>query len=303
MINIRTDLASEAYEQLSKPETGGMEGVTTEKSDQGDIKITRIEITTDGAATALSKPKGKYITIEIPKLINGGSEVFEQAVMAVANEVKSLLKPENGETVLVAGLGNRQMTPDSIGPRAIENLLVTRHLMNRMPEYFSEGFRSVCAIAPGVMGTTGVETGEIIRGVCQRVTPDAVVVIDALASRSLERLCTTIQLCDTGIVPGSGVGNNRSQISKEELGVRVVAAGVPTIVDAATVASDVMEIMGNAQTSEDIREKLKPYDINVMVTPKSIDNLSDDISKILGYGLSRALHYDMEISDINSYLS
>ena len=210
-----------------------------------------------------------------------------------------MLHLEEGDTVLVVGLGNRAITPDNIGPGTLEYTLVTRHLVEGAPEYFAD-FRKVAAVEPGVLGTTGIESVEIIRAVVEKIRPDRVVAVDALASRSLSRLCRTVQIADTGIVPGSGVSNARAALSKETLGVDVIALGVPTVVDAATLAADMLEQSGGGQLQ---RDKLEEMGSAMIVTPREIDRSVRDIANLLGYGLNLALHDGVGIGDIDMFLS
>ena len=225
---------------------------------------------------------------------------MQKAANVIAGELKALplnLKPD--EPVLVAGLGNRNITPDAIGPKAVEYVIATRHLVTQMPDQF-KGFRQVCALTPGVLGLTGVETGEIIKGVCEHVHPSLVIAVDALASRRLNRLCSTVQICDTGIAPGSGVGNTRFALTKDALGVPVVAIGVPTVVDAVTLALDIAETAGIKDISPN---DLLKNEENPIVTPKEIDRHISDTAKMIGYGIDFALQENLSVSDIELFLS
>ena len=212
--------------------------------------------------------------------------------------VGALLGLEPGAPALVVGLGNRAITPDNIGPKAADQTMVTRHLVERVPEHFGS-FRPVAALAAGVLGTTGMESGEVVRAVAEQIKPACVVAVDALASRSLRRVCRTIQLADTGITPGSGVGNHRAALNRETLGVPVFAIGVPTVVDSATLAADILEESGVEKVDE---ERLRGEHDAFMVTTRDIDQQVRDLSKVVGYGINWALQ-DLEIEEMNALLS
>lgn len=199
---------------------------------------------------------------------------------------------------MVVGLGNRAMTPDAVGPEVLRNLLITRHLISAMPKQFA-GFRPVSAFGTGVLGTTGVESAEAVRGLAKEVQPDFVVAVDALASRRLGRVCTAVQISDTGIIPGSGVGNHRAALNRKTLGVPVFAVGIPTVVDAATLTADVLEESGVTDFDE---KKLRGKNKSMMVTPRDIDAQVRELSKVVGYALNWALQ-DLEIGEMNALLA
>ena len=207
------------------------------------------------------------------------------------------MAPEEGP-VLVVGLGNAAMTPDAVGPLALDSILVTRHLISVMPRHFS-GFRPVAVFRAGVLGTTGVESAEAVRGLAEQVQPALIIAVDALAARRTERVCTTVQLSDSGIVPGSGVGNHRAALNRETLGIPVLAIGVPTVVDAATLAADLLEKQGLSLPQEDTLRRESPA---MMVTPRDIDAQVRDLSRVVGYAVNWALQ-DLEISDMTALLS
>ncbi len=249
--SIRTDLAVEAREMLleEKQNSGEtenisqIEGVIIKEKEEDDIKISYVEITKEGEEV-LGKKAGKYLTLEIQGIRQKDTDLQERVEAVFAREFSRFLEScgiSDEASCLVVGLGNWNVTPDALGPLVCENLLITRHLFELQPERVEEGFRSVCAIVPGVMGLTGMETSDIIFGVVEKVKPDFVVVIDALASRSIERVNSTIQISDTGIHPGSGVGNRRKEISKQTLGIPTFAIGVPTVVDAVSITSDTID--------------------------------------------------------------
>lgn len=303
-MNIRTDLAVEAKEMYQ----GRLEGIESEREEKGSILIERVRITTDEAASRMGKPKGNYITITARDLSENDRDEYEEACMCVAEELKGILKIDEKTPVLAAGLGNRHITADSIGPKSVAHLLVTRHIKEMMPDEIDESVRAVSAVAPGVLALTGIETSEIVRGVAEKVNPGLIIAIDALAARSMERLGRTIQIADTGINPGSGVGNNRKELSEKTLGVPVIAIGVPMVVDAATVAIDCMEIMADKMGIEDgstrfmeIYNSMEPGNVNMVVTPKDVDSLSDRSAKIIANGINLALQSAMTRDDIDRY--
>ena len=314
--SVRTDLAVEVHEDVSRT-LSHIPGLSIDIDEQEQIKTTRMQIETQEASEAMQKLMGTYVTLEVPELRHKDPDLQELVALRLADEVKQYIRVPEQAVILVIGLGNWNVTPDALGPLVVENLFVTRHLFHLMPDILDEGFRSVCAVAPGVLGITGIETTEIVQGVVDRVKPDLVIAIDALAARSLDRVNTTIQLANSGIQPGAGVGNNRRALNKETLGVDVIAIGVPTVLDAATIASDAMDIMlthleqqvpGNAavtflnqfdheQKRQLISELLQPIGNNLMVTPKEIDEFVEDIAHVVAMGLNLAMHPAMTIDD------
>ena len=221
-------------------------------------------------------------------------DAFPRAARAVGGELAQLMDGVPGRgLVLVVGLGNRAITPDAIGPKVHEHTLVTRHLVEQIPEHFG-AFRPVASLSAGVLGATGMESGELVQAVCRRLKPACVVAVDALASRSLKRLCRTVQLSDTGIAPGSGVGTHRWALDRASLGVPVLAVGVPTVVDASTLAADLLG-----------QEELPPLGEgrDLLVTPKDIDSQVDDLAKVIGYGISLALQPGLDVADLDLLLS
>jgi spore protease len=322
--NIRTDLAIEAREIFGKGDKSEIPGVRVDVEKTEDITITRVIVEEEVGARIMGKAKGNYITLEVPGLKDNDKDLQEDVSVALSKEIIKLVKLNNKSVILVVGLGNWNITPDALGPKVVEHLLVTRHIKEYIPDQIEEGVRSVCAVAPGVLGITGIETSEIIRGIVDRIKPDLVIAIDALASRKLERVNTTIQIADTGINPGSGVGNNRKQLSKETLGIPVIAIGVPTVVDAATMANDTIDLVLDTmikEASEDsefykmlkdmnrddkyklIQEVLNPYFGNLMVTPKEVDRLIEDISVVIADGLNVALHPGIDTKDLGRYIN
>lgn len=291
---IRTDLAIEARELYGKEEIPGIRSVEEKHS---YCTIDRVSVLDKRGEDAIGRPRGEYITV----ILEGGSETdykrFDETVKALAGELRSIL-PSNTNEVMVAGLGNMMITPDSLGPKVIAQLMVTRHIVKTGGAAFA-GLRPVSAISPGVLGITGIETGEILQGICEKTRPSCLIAVDALASRRVSRLCRTIQLADTGIVPGSGVGNRRFAINSETLGMPVIALGVPTVVDAATLAADIVADSGQ---SVDI-ERLERLEHGLIVTPREIDSQISFISKVVAYGINMALQKDISIEDIDLFLS
>ena len=297
MFQKRTDLALEARElwQESAERTSRLSGVKAVKTRQEGYPVTRVDILDRRGEEALGKPQGSYLTIDLTTFWQQKADFFERAVRAVGRQLKTLVPPEG--SVLVIGLGNGAMTPDAVGPLTLDSVLITRHLIASMPRQFS-GFRPVAVQRTGVLGTTGVESAEAVRGLVEQVKPGLVIAVDALASRRMGRVCATVQLSDTGIVPGSGVGNHRAALNAETLGVPVIALGIPTVVDAATLAADLLEESGAEQVDED---KLRENG-SFMVTTRDIDQQVRDLAKVAGYGINWALQ-DLEIEEINALLS
>ena len=251
---------------------------------------------------ALAGYQGAAYLLTRRRLLRGaqpGTEEERAQLAALAAELGALLGLAPGAPALVVGLGNRAITPDNIGPKAADQTMVTRHLVERVPEHFGS-FRPVAALAAGVLGTTGMESGEVVRAVAEQIKPACVVAVDALASRSLRRVCRTIQLADTGITPGSGVGNARAALNAETLGVPVIAVGVPTVVDAATLTCDVLAEAGKGELNP---AALQGAGNGLIVTPKDIDTQVHDLAKVIGYGINLALHTGLTIEDVELFLS
>ena len=292
----RTDLAMEARElwQERAGETTKLSGVEAREGEREGIPVTVVRVLDREGEQALGKPRGSYVTLTLEGVARREEDVFGRAARAVAAELTQLMEgvPEKG-LVLVAGLGNRAITPDAIGPKVHENILVTRHLVEQLPEHFGD-LRPVASLAAEVLGSTGVESGEVVKAVCEKIRPACVIAVDALASRSLKRLCRTVQLADTGITPGSGVGNHRFALDREHLGVPVIALGVPTVVEGATLAADLL----GTDELPDLGEGR-----DLLVTPKDIDSQVADLSKIIGYGISLALQPALTMADLELLLS
>ncbi|RSK27910.1 GPR endopeptidase [Bacillus sp. HMF5848] len=248
--NVRTDLAIEAHEmavdmkaKVSKQQTKAVEGVIIKERDEEGIKVSTVKITAEGA-NVIGKKEGNYLTLEVQGIRQQDTELQQKVEHVFAKEIRKFIQQlgiNDNASCLIVGLGNWNVTPDALGPMAVENLLITKHLFDLQPERVDRDFRPVSAIAPGVMGITGIETSDIIRGVIDKSKPDFVIAIDALAARNLERVNSTIQVSDTGIHPGSGVGNKRKELSQETLGIPVIAIGIPTVVDAVAITSDTID--------------------------------------------------------------
>lgn len=308
MRQIRTDLAREAWEiwNESTEKTTALKGIEAWDEEQDGFTVSTVKILDLDGEKALCKPAGTYITVELSALTRREENAFSRAAGLLSQKIRELLPLPSQVCVLVAGLGNRAITPDAVGPEAADTTMVTRHLKERMPKDFAP-FRPVCALKPGVTGTTGVESAELIRSVCNRVRPGAVIAVDALASRKAERLCRTVQLANTGIVPGSGVGNHRTAINWETLNVPVIAIGVPTVVDAGTLAADIASSAGLPDSEVDtiLSEWSKSAEAEgeMIVTPRDIDRSVRDVGKLIGYAINLAMHDGLTIEDIDMFLS
>ena len=294
----RTDLALEARElwQESAEKTTRLRGVKASRTRREGYPVNRVDILDERGEEALGKPRGTYVTVDLTAFWQRRADFFERAVRAGGAELKALVPPEG--PVLVVGLGNPAMTADAVGPLAVESLLITRHLISAMPRQFA-GFRQVAAFRAGVLGTTGVESAEAVRGIAEQVRPALVVAVDALASRRQGRVCSAVQLSDTGIVPGSGVGNHRSALDRQSLGVPVVSIGVPTVVDGATLALDLLAQAGQEDPEP---QALGGRGADLFVTPREIDAQVALLARAIGYGVSMALHPGLGLSDLELLL-
>lgn len=288
MFEKRTDLALERLEDLKAEEIPGVESRLWRCS---PLSIHRIRVTDSRGEEALGRPRGTYVTAQMEPQALSDSQWIWRAALSLSSLLRPLL-PSKGP-ILVAGLGNRAVTPDALGPQTLEHLIVSRHLISAMPGEFGH-LRPVCALSAGVLGTTGIETAEILRGAAERVQPAAIVAVDAMASRSLERLCRTFQLSDTGIAPGSGACNPRQELNERTMGVPVIALGVPTVVEARTLA---LELLPEGQR----HEKSIP-DGGMLVSPKDIDLQVEKCAKVLGYALNLALQGQMTAAEMEQYL-
>ena len=291
----RTDLAVEAIE--THKTAAALPHVRQSDRTLEGFAVHEVRILSEDAAREIGKPQGRYLTLELDALIRREEDAFPRACKALSTLLRELLPHPNDGPVLIAGLGNRMITPDAIGPQTADHVIATRHLVAQSPAIFAD-WRPVSALAPGVLGQTGVETGEVICGVLDRVRPAAVIAVDALAAGRLSRLLRTVQLADTGITPGAGVGNARAALNKETLGVPVIAVGVPTVVDGATLAHEI-----SSQLGQPACEALDDLSQPVMITTRDIDREVADISRMIGYAVNMALHPHLSVADIDLYLS
>lgn len=296
-----TDLALEARGSLP------VEGVKLESG----IERTVVRIRTKDMAEELGRPIGTYVTLSCQQAMTIELDVRRALSREMSKAIREML-PDDPKSVLVAGLGNRSVTPDALGPRTVERVLVTRHMQGCLPEDVEKRLSSVCALAPGVLGVTGIETAEVLRGMTEHVKPDAVIAVDALAARSSNRICSTIQIADTGIAPGSGVGNHQKALSWETLGIPVIAVGVPMVVYASTIASDALsDLMRSGGGSEADEETLTQSVERVVsrqlgdliVTPREVDALVDRMAGILAEGINLALQPELEADEIEQMMA
>lgn len=297
---VRTDLALEASESL-RTKGDELSGVRIQEEIQKDMDavVTKVYIETKNAAKRMGKPIGTYITMEVPGLAEDDTGFHEQISNLLAEQISMLIQEKGKITeksIMIVGLGNRAVTADALGPKVIDHLSVTRHILNVYgKEAYNKEVPSISAMEPGVMAKTGIETSEMVAGVVQKTNPDLLIVIDALAARSTKRLYTTIQISNTGIAPGSGVGNHRNAIDEDGMGVPVLAIGIPTVVDAATIVGDACEawwhesLKESGPFPEEVRKYFKDLK-NMYVTTKEIDEIMECISYTVSEGLNRALH-------------
>lgn len=299
MRQVRTDMALEASQAA-----GSIPGVHVSQWEEESVSITEVRVETEEAAQRLGKSVGTYLTLECEGVRRRDPAAREEVQNVLGEEIARLLPPdEQGAPVLVVGLGNRRVTPDSLGPKTVDGTLVTRHLLRELPDKVDERLNPVCAIAPGVMGATGLETMETISALVKEIHPRCLIVIDSLAARASSRVGVSIQLSDTGIQPGSGVGNHRRALNERELGVRVIALGMPTVVYAVTIARDALEILGEGETNpaalDEVTKSLFENEIGEMiVTPREVDDMIDDAAQMLAGGINRALQTALSPEEI-----
>lgn len=282
-MDLRTDLALEKRELFGREEP---EGVESEESDQGGVKFTKIRVINEKGSEALGKPIGTYITAEIPELMKN-PVTDEDMIEAVAAQLRSLL-PKDG-SILAVGLGNTRITPDAVGPKSISMVLATRHIGKELSDEIGLGeLRSVAGFVPGVLGRTGLEAAESVKGLVGAVSPSAIIVVDALAARKLSRLGTTIQISDIGIIPGSGVGNARKEITERSVGVPVISVGIPTVVDVGTLVADLTG--SNSEIPSESRD--------MIITPREIDIVIERASELIGMSINKALQPDISVDEM-----
>lgn len=305
---IRTDLAMESFEDQGKER---LPGVEISSWDAEGVHVTEVKVSQGEGARLLGKAPGNYLTLELEDQARRAPESRRAMATLLGEELARLVPPGESDPVLVLGLGNRWVTPDALGPRTVERTLVTRHILREMPQAADERMGLVCAVAPGVLGVTGVETQEMVKGLISQLRPRCVIAVDALAARATDRMGYTIQLTDTGIQPGSGVGNHRSALTQETLGVKVLALGVPTVVYAATVARDALELLarnsgleqGHEKALDALGEQIAQGELGEMiVTPREIDQLIEDVSAMLASGLNQALHPGLSQREIDTMM-
>ena len=324
--SIRTDLAIEVTEMLTK-ETNKEEidgvSICIEENKEKNIHVSWVKILNEKGENKMGKPIGNYVTIESEAMKENDILTHEKITKVFSKKLIKLCNLKKDSTILIVGLGNWNVTPDALGPKVISKILVTRHIKESLPKELNQNVRPVSAISPGVMGLTGIETAEIISGVVGRLKPDLVIAIDALATMKTSRINATIQMTDTGVVPGAGMGNKRKILNKETLGVPVIAIGVPTVVDAKTLVNDTIDLMIDSFLNEikkgkqfyqmikdlDKEEKYKiidnilnPYTGNLFVTPKEVDAVIERLSKIIANAINIAMHPSINFEDINRYI-
>lgn len=310
MYNFRTDMADERHDIYKKAnKLENIPGVETKENIINDsIKTNIVKITNSDGEKAIGKPIGTYVTVDIKNLKLASDDDIDKASEVVKEELKKIIDShaQNQDEILVVGLGNQFVTPDSLGPKVVSEIDVTKHFIKYTPQYVKEGTRSVCAIAPGVLGTTGIETSEIIKGIVDNVKPKMLIVIDSLASKSIERISSTVQISDTGIVPGGGVGNAREELSENSLGIPVIAIGVPMVVESAVLVNDCLDLfieklqneaksndylneLKEKDNYEEIKESLNPTGYNMIVTPKEIDDLIENMKDVVARAINFAV--------------
>lgn len=318
-MNVYLDLAVEAHDLLRSERGTEVSGVIIKKEQKDGIAVTTITITNQKGEQELGRPKGNYITIEAPQIKDNNYLDHRKTAEILAEQLSKLFQFKEDSSVLIVGLGNWQATPDALGPKVVEKIMVTRHLFYYTPEEMEGKMRKVSAISPGVLGLTGIETAEVIRGLVEHVKPDYVIAIDALAAGALERIGTTIQIADTGINPGSGIGNHRKGLNQETLGCKVIAIGVPTVVNAAVIAQKTIEELFGQMESEPalanfyneeneqvffnvMNKALSPFRDSLMVTPKEVDDLIERSSRIIASALNLSIHPGISQDNYETYL-
>ena len=300
----RTDLAIEICEDLERNHLAP-DGIECIRNTEGIVPVETVRILNSKGEAVSGKPRGTYVTINTGRLWLDSGKQFRKKVSLFREALRALF-PEDWRsgTVLVAGLGNRHVTADAIGPAAVKNLIVTGHIRRQRPALFRElGLADLCALTPGVLGETGMESAHVIRSVAETVRPSLILAVDALAGRELSRLVSTVQLCDSGIRPGSGVGNERPGLIPEELGIPVISIGVPTVVDAATLAADAISQFSREGISEEsIRKKWSENGLNFFVTPKETDQIIQVMGSFIGYGINLAVNKNLSYEDMLSLI-
>ena len=286
----RTDMAVEKrdlYKNAKKLENE-IDGIECEEEKKGDITITRVKITNENGEKALEKKQGSYITIDIKKINNITTEKEEEIIKTFSSELLAIIEKhiKRNEEILIVGLGNLYATPDSLGAKVVQNIEITRHIKIYLPNAIDKNTRSISAITPGVLGTTGIETVEIVKGIVDNIKPKLVIAIDSLCSKNIDRINKSIQISDTGIIPGGGVGNRQEELSIDTLNVPVIGVGIPTVLDAATIVIDTLKACEIDVSENEIVNKMKLNNFNFIVTPKEIDSLIENMSNIVSEGIN-----------------
>lgn len=289
----RTDMAVERrdlYRNANKIDDE-IKGIECEEEKKDDITVTRVKITSPDGEKALDRKMGNYITIDVKKVKNITTEKEEAIINVFSKELENIIKKhiKKDEEILIVGLGNLYSTPDSLGAKVVQNIEITRHIKIYLPNAIDKNTRSVSAITPGVLGTTGIETVEIVKGIVSNINPKLVIAIDSLCSKNIDRINKSIQICDTGIVPGGGVGNRQEELSEETLNVPVIGIGVPTVLDAATIVIDTLNACEIEVSENEIVDKMKLNNFNFIVTPKEIDSLIENMTNIVSEGINMSL--------------
>ncbi len=289
----RTDMAVERrdlYRTANKIEDE-IKGIECEEEKIDDITVTRVKITNEEGERALDKRRGNYVTIDVKKINNITTEKEEQIIDTFSKELNSIIEKHvnKNEEILIVGLGNLYSTPDSLGSKVVQNIEITRHIKIYLPNAIDKNTRSVSAITPGVLGTTGIETVEIVRGIVDNIKPKLVIAIDSLCSKNIDRINKSIQISDTGIVPGGGVGNRQAELSERTLNIPVISVGIPTVLDAATIVIDTLNACDMIIDENEIVDKMKLNNFNFIVTPKEIDSLIENMTNIVSEGINMSL--------------
>lgn len=309
-MDFRTDMAVERrdiYKRANNIEDE-IDGIECEEEQFDDIKVTRVSITNKNGEQAIQKPIGNYITIDVKKINNISIEKEDKIIEIIAKELANIVDKHinKDEEIMIVGLGNLHSTPDSLGSRVVNEVEITRHIKIYLPQYIDKNTRSISAISPGVLGTTGIESAEVIKGIVDKVKPKMIIAIDSLCSKNVGRINKSIQISDTGIVPGGGVGNTREELSQNTLGIPVIAIGVPTVVEMASITNDCLDLfiedlqkkaesndvlnkLKDEDNYEKIKEALIPKDYNFIVTPKEIDDLVEAMKDVISRGINDAL--------------
>lgn len=289
----RTDMAVERrdlYRNANKLENE-IDGIECEEEKKEDITVTRVKITNKEGEKALDRKMGNYITIDTKKIHNITEEKEEEIIKTFSTELKAIIEKhvKSNDEILIVGLGNLYSTPDSLGTKVVENVEITRHIKIYLPNAIDKNTRSVSAITPGVLGTTGIETVEIVKGIVSNIKPKLVIAIDSLCSKNIDRINKSIQIADTGIIPGGGVGNRQEELSEDTLGIPVIGVGIPTVLDAATIVIDTLNACEIEVQENEIVNKMKLNNFNFIVTPKEIDALIENMANIVSEGINMSL--------------